>query len=252
MQIDPEDFKRHYALLSDDALLEVDPENLVDAARACYEAELKSRQLTRTRERRQQDQEVEAQAEPAGADAAVASFQYPDQLAGARDVLESAGLPYSIRANHSRYEIVVPAEFRAQAEQKLRSQFLDPESETDYQHHFEELADEELLALNTEGLSGAACRVLDEELYRRGLESAREDAHVGTGDGLRLAGTFVSLEDAKAAQVILSGAGIVSSLENEDAEAWSGAGEIRLMVSAPDYEQACEILEERLPEAPEP
>src|SRR5579862_6954042 len=47
MQIDPEDFKRHYALLSDDALLEIDRDELVDTARVCYDAELNERQLVR-------------------------------------------------------------------------------------------------------------------------------------------------------------------------------------------------------------
>lgn len=45
MQIDPEDFKRHYALLSDDALLEINPDELVDAARPYYDAELAEREL---------------------------------------------------------------------------------------------------------------------------------------------------------------------------------------------------------------
>lgn len=45
MQIDPEDFRRHYALLSDDALLELNPDELVDAARPYYEAELADRNL---------------------------------------------------------------------------------------------------------------------------------------------------------------------------------------------------------------
>jgi hypothetical protein len=45
VQIDPEDFKRHYALLSDDALLEIDRDELVDAARPYYDAELTERKL---------------------------------------------------------------------------------------------------------------------------------------------------------------------------------------------------------------
>jgi len=45
MQIDPEDFKRHYALLSDDALLEIDRDELTDAARPHYDAELAERKL---------------------------------------------------------------------------------------------------------------------------------------------------------------------------------------------------------------
>jgi len=45
VQIDPEDFKRHYALLTDDALLEIDRDELVEAARQYYDAELAGRQL---------------------------------------------------------------------------------------------------------------------------------------------------------------------------------------------------------------
>jgi len=45
MQIDPEDFKRHYEMLSDEALLEINSDELVDAARVYYDAELAERRL---------------------------------------------------------------------------------------------------------------------------------------------------------------------------------------------------------------
>jgi Putative prokaryotic signal transducing protein len=245
VQIDPEDFKRHYELLSDDALLEMDRDDLVDAARMYYDAELARRKLARLREPQHDDPDVPMKTEPPDAEAVVASFQYPDQLAEARDVLESAAIPFSIRANRYQYEVVVPRAFREQAEQKLRSQFLDPEDEVDYQHHFEELSDEELLGLKTEGLGGAARRMLSEELAQRELEgnALPAEAH-GQSDGdLRLVGTFVSLEEANLARGLLQSAGLMCSLENENSEAWSGAGEIRLMVAAPAYDRACEILE---------
>jgi len=47
VQIDLDDFKRHYAMLSDDALLEINRDELVDAARVCYDAELADRKLAR-------------------------------------------------------------------------------------------------------------------------------------------------------------------------------------------------------------
>jgi len=128
MQIDPEDFKRHYALLSDDALLDVDRDELVDVARTCYDAELAERKLTRA---------------------------------------DSAG-------NVSTPETSPQA---------------DP----------------------TEG-------------------------------GLQLVATFVSLEEANFARGLLQSADIPCSFENDQAAAWSGIGELRLMVPASAYNQACEVL----------
>ena len=43
MQIDPEDFRKHYASLSDQALLEWDRNELVEVAQRCYDAELARR-----------------------------------------------------------------------------------------------------------------------------------------------------------------------------------------------------------------
>ena len=163
-------------------------------------------------------------------------------------MLENAAIPHSIRANRYQYEVVVPRSFREQAEQKLRTQFLDPEAEVDYQHHFEELSDEELLALNTEGLGAAARRMLDEELAQRGLEASPAESHGQTDGDLQVVGAFASLEEANLAQSFLQSAGIPCSLENQLSETWSGAGGIRLMVPASDYDRACEILEAQLTE----
>ena len=40
MQIDPEEFRRRYAELSDEGLLSVDRDELVDVAMHCYDDEL--------------------------------------------------------------------------------------------------------------------------------------------------------------------------------------------------------------------
>ena len=134
MQIDPEDFKRHYALLSDDALLDVDRDELVDDARMCYDAELAERKLTR-----------------------------PD----------------------------------------------------------------------TSGNGSSA------------EASAQTDQAEG---GLQLVATFVSLEEANFARGLLQSADIPCSFENDQAAAWNGIGELRLMVPASAYDQACEVLETEISE----
>lgn len=133
MQVDSEDFKRHYALLSDDALLEIDRDELVDAAREWYDAELAERKLA----------PPEGEQGPAGA----------------------------------------PAE---------------PENQTE--------------------------------------------------DGQQLVATFLSMEEANFARGLLQSADIPCSFENDRATAWTGMGEIRLVVPAAAYDHACEILEAEISE----
>src|ERR1700759_2782101 len=129
MQIDPEDFKRHYALLSDDALLEIDRGELVAAARPFYDAELAAGKLV---------------------------------LRDTEEIAPSADLT---------------------------------------------------------------------------------DAPARTQDGPQLVTTFLSLEEANFARGLLESADIVGSLENEHGGPWTGSGALQLMVPAPDYDRACEILE---------
>jgi hypothetical protein len=45
MKVSVEDFRRQYAGLSDEALLDVDRQDLVEMARACYDEELARRRL---------------------------------------------------------------------------------------------------------------------------------------------------------------------------------------------------------------
>lgn len=101
MQIDPEDFKRHYALLSDDALLEMDRDELVDAARPYYDAELMERNLAPT----------ESEGDPTLASAGiedrtedgqqlVATFLSLDEANFARGLLQSADIAGTLENEH--------------------------------------------------------------------------------------------------------------------------------------------------------
>jgi hypothetical protein len=60
--------------------------------------------------------------------------------------------------------------------------------------------------------------------------------------------TFLSLEEANFARGLLQSADIPCSFENNQAAAWSGIGELRLMVPASAYDRACEILETEISE----
>jgi hypothetical protein len=99
MQIDSEDFKRHYALLSDDALLDIDRDELVDTARVCYDAELAERKLARpdapenASSPDQPSDDVPGHTE--GGLQLVATFLSMEEANFARGLLQSADIPCS-------------------------------------------------------------------------------------------------------------------------------------------------------------
>ena len=88
MQVDLDDFRRRYAELSDDALLDLDRDELVDLARDCYDAELARRGLHRSSSS-QPATEVQAQGELVE----VARFTSSSEADLARALLESAAIP---------------------------------------------------------------------------------------------------------------------------------------------------------------
>ena len=101
MQIDPEDFKRHYAMLSDAALLEVNRDELVDVARACYDAELAERNLA-AEASEPTAAAVEATAGQADGDLQlVGTFLSIEEANFARGLLQSADVPCSLENEFS-------------------------------------------------------------------------------------------------------------------------------------------------------
>jgi hypothetical protein len=96
VQIDPEDFKRHYAMLSDAALLEIDRDELVDVARACYDAELAERDLA-PEEPQPSAPAMEPTAAPAeGELQLVGTFLSIEEANFARGLLQSADVACSL------------------------------------------------------------------------------------------------------------------------------------------------------------
>jgi hypothetical protein len=91
LQVDLDDFRRRYAELSDEALLELDRDELVDLARDCYDAELSRRGLRRNSA---SATEVPNQGELVeGELAEVAIFSSSSEADLARALLESAAIP---------------------------------------------------------------------------------------------------------------------------------------------------------------
>jgi Putative prokaryotic signal transducing protein len=119
VQIDPEDFKRHYALLSDDALLEIDRDELVDAARPYYDAELADRNLVlpETEESAPADQGSEdGHGQTEDGPQLVGTFLSLEDANLARGLLQSADIPCSLeneymaqRSGNGALRLMVPA-----------------------------------------------------------------------------------------------------------------------------------------------
>ena len=123
---------------------------------------------------------------------------------------------------------------------------IDPE---DFKRHYAMLSDAALLEINRDELVDAARMHYDAELAERDLappdaegDASVAEAHGHTEGDLQLIGTFLSMDEANFARGLLQSADIPCSLDNEYS-AFSGASALRLMVSAPDYERASEILE---------
>lgn len=206
MPIDIDDLRRHYDSLSDEALLEIDRDELVDAARDCYDEELAHRGLD--------FDESEESFEPAGGlmardqeddvdfdggatpdwleDAACAcTFESSggshcaDDAAHARAVLLAAGIPCHISAVETpkpgagsqpccEYRVMVPGALNLQATSELDKEIFNAQVEAEWRAHFETLSDKQLRALHWEVIGAGLLdrikrlkRAYDDEVARR-------------------------------------------------------------------------------------
>ena len=205
MTIDPEEFSRHYATLSDDALLEIDPADLVEVARQRYEQELRNRNLTNDFGDEPETGPGEYQADSEDPQAvgeedddtwrehAICACSFAQSrdadspavsAAEARTVLANAGIPCFIDSDpvdpnsgaRPEYRVMIPAELRLLAESLLDKEIFNASIEADWVAHLEELPDEDLLALNADelcaGILDRAARLkkaLTKELAHRGI-----------------------------------------------------------------------------------
>jgi hypothetical protein len=174
MEITPEELKRYYASLSDELLEDVDPADLTEFARQCYQGEVERRGLTPLAAPPSSSRlaapwgeepafEVEpdwlAQASCACSYSAVPGSHAAPDAARAQDVLLAAGVPCHlsvIAAGHGdeeapqfdEYRVMVPASLNFKALSVLDREIFNPQLEDDYRAHFAALSDQELRALS--------------------------------------------------------------------------------------------------------
>jgi len=203
MPVDLEYLRRHYASLSDEALLALDRSELVETAQKCYDGEVVRRKpiggtksLVQTAdleshvpgfenkpEWQDEASEVFSQYEAAGAATG-------PEIANARDALEAAGIPCYLdlsdppeekpptRKPPRVWRLMVPGALNQRATSILERDIFNAEFEAEWKTHLEMLSDEELRGMDPKvafcGLFDRVERVtraFDEEIARRQSKS---------------------------------------------------------------------------------
>ncbi|HEY3826299.1 MAG TPA: DUF2007 domain-containing protein [Bryobacteraceae bacterium] len=133
MEIRLDDFRRHYELLSDEALLDVNRTDLVEAARTCYDEEVTRRGLNAPAvEEAVEEQAVTHQTAPGDELVLIAAYSVYDEANLARGLLESAEIPYQLQNEYLalggiELRLVVPAAYEEEALQILDSEISEEE-----------------------------------------------------------------------------------------------------------------------------
>ena len=95
MKVDENDFKRRYAELSDEGLLSIKREELVDKAQQCYDQELARRGLRAEPDVGGEPGDIADELVP------VATFLFPDEAGIARALLRSADILCYLKNEHT-------------------------------------------------------------------------------------------------------------------------------------------------------
>lgn len=128
MQPDRADLKRHYDSLSDEALLEINPDDLVETARECLLEELSARGLDASAEPAETEEEA-APIATNGSVAPVAFYETWEEATSARGLLRAADIPSAIRdlRPEKNIQLMVPTELLEDATAVLASEISEEE-----------------------------------------------------------------------------------------------------------------------------
>jgi hypothetical protein len=154
MQTNLEELREHVAGLSDEALLEVKPEDLVESARGVYEAEIASRGLQWTAAAMEEQQQMEAEADTGLV--SIAKFESVEEARFARTMLENEGIPVwfvgELTPNRvtgdplAGLELVTKADYVEQAQLVLNTEVSEEELARQAEEAGQLLAEEEAAA----------------------------------------------------------------------------------------------------------
>jgi hypothetical protein len=133
MEISRDDFRRHFELLSDEALLETNRDELVEAAKSVYDEELEQRGLNKPATEEPGEPMPDALAPQEGEELVlVATYNIPDEASLARGLLQSAEIPYVLQNDYValggiELRLLVPQQYEEQAIEILQHEISDEE-----------------------------------------------------------------------------------------------------------------------------
>jgi len=195
MKIDTDYLRRHYAELSDEALADIDRNELVEAAQKCYDEEVASRRSAAEPGALDEpaESEVDDSSLPDWLNRSMSACSYVQTTGNdacydateARDVLQAAGIPCHLSiekipddggppGRQFECSVLVPVARGFEAIGVLDVQLFNPRQEPEWGAHFAELSDEELRSVRPEVLCAGFLdraerlkRVYEAELARR-------------------------------------------------------------------------------------
>jgi hypothetical protein len=134
MEINLDDFRRHFELLSDETLLSTNRDELVEGGRQCYDEEVARRGLNSPPvEEIAEDAAAEThQASPGEELVLIATYLIPDEANLARGLLQSAEIPFRLENELAplggfQIRLLVPAAYVAEALEVLDSEISEEE-----------------------------------------------------------------------------------------------------------------------------
>jgi hypothetical protein len=132
VEVSLNDFQRHFEILSDEALLATDREELVEMARGCYDEEVSRRGLDIVEAEPVAVEQTGHPADPADEMVLIATFGYPEEANLAQGLLQSASIPSQIKNKLAAVggfaaSLMVPASFEEQALEVLAMEISDEE-----------------------------------------------------------------------------------------------------------------------------
>ncbi len=133
MDVSQADFRQHYELLSDEALLEINAEDLVDVARQCLEEEIANRGLNVAAAESPEEVAAEPVAgEEEPGEVMIATFTNGDELNLARGLLQIAEIPSRVDnplavMGGMELRLFVPAAFEEHALEVLAAEISEEE-----------------------------------------------------------------------------------------------------------------------------
>jgi hypothetical protein len=191
LPFDPDQLRRQYAEFTDDALLDMNRDELVDSARSVYDEELvrrglrapkRSSHVTLTDDHTPVEQGEAPEWLPDGM-TAFSAVGGEVSMGDAKRVLDRAGIACYVvdrepekPGDQPGSDLLVPPGQHLLALSILDRDFFNPQTEADWKTHFEALTDDELMEIDADLLVAGMrdrierlVRAYEDELLKRGL-----------------------------------------------------------------------------------